>query len=516
MKNKEKEKKELKNKKLTEEEEKKLKEKEEKEKKEKKRREREIEASKKQEKERENMVENNKSLKIQLKQLSKKIEEVIADYKEKKLYSIPVNDDNINKTDIQKYNEFVSKIKEQKKNSESFKEMINYDDKFSKIIKEENENKYVKQELKALKKEYESLIKIKEKQEEGKNLLLNNNFNSKQIVDLEKKLKKLKKDYNELNKDYMSSNIIIKEQYNEINSLKDECDLIEENIKLKEKQKTKSKYINLVEINIKLSNNIRRLKNEINEKIIASKNQEESYKKELNLQIKHKKKLLDEVYILEKKLDSYNQSKKLNDFKLKEIKKIKDELNKNKIKEKSEFNLQKYRLQKDNLKKNNLIKLLENPTINKMNFDLKNFFIEDTKISNKSIKKPNLNISKFNSNSKSSINIFSSSHKMTREEKKLKKEKEKEEFINKIGKELEEHEKQRGKMIEEIEYLKDDIEKMLNKNENIDKNIDDIKKEKNEKLISDNIDKIDNNKEIENQEIKKSSDKPFDFNFSKK
>ena len=115
MKNKEKEKKELKNKKLTEEEEKKLKEKEEKEKKEKKRREREIEASKKQEKERENMVENNKSLKIQLKQLSKKIEEVIADYKEKKLYSIPVNDDNINKTDIQKYNEFVSKIKEQKK-----------------------------------------------------------------------------------------------------------------------------------------------------------------------------------------------------------------------------------------------------------------------------------------------------------------------------------------------------------------------------------------------------------------
>ena len=40
------------------------------------------------------------------------------------------------------------------------------------------------------------------------------------------------------------------------------------------------------------------------------------------------------------------------------------------------------------------------------------------------------------------------------------------------------HEKQRGMMIKEIEFLKDDIEKMLNKNEIMDKNIEDIKKEK--------------------------------------
>ena len=526
MQNKEKENKQLKDKNINEEEEKKQKEKEEKEK---KRKEKEIEYALREEKEKEDAIKNNKSLKIQLKQLSKKIEEVIADYKERKLYSIPVNNDNINKVDLEKYKEFVSKMEEQKNKSESFKEMVDYDNKFSQITKEENEFKYVKNELKALNKEFESLEKIKKKQDRGKNLLLNKNFNSKQIEELKENLTKLKKNYNKLNEDYKALNIKIKDQYNEINSLNDECALIKDNIELKEKQKVKSKYINLVEINTKLNNNIRKLKNEIEEKIIAKSNQEESYKKQLNLQIKNKKKLLDEVYILEQKLDSYNQEKKLNDFKLKEIKKIKDELNKNKIKEKNELNLQKYRLQRENLKQNNRIKfqkLLENPTVNKMNYNLKNFFIDDekigTKISNKSFKKPNLNIAKFN-NSKSSINIFSTSNKMTREEKKLKKEKEKEEFINKIGKELEEHEKQRGKMIEEIEYLKGDIEKMLNKNEIIDKNIDDIKKEKNEKLIEEidnsNKENILNNEEgeLENQENKKSSNRnPFDFNFSKK
>ena len=51
-------------------------------------------------------------------------------------------------------------------------------------------------------------------------------------------------------------------------------------------------------------------------------------------------------------------------------------------------------------------------------------------------------------------------------------------------------------MIQEIEYLKDDIEQILNKNESIDKNIGDIKKEKNEKInrnINDNENKDDKN-----------------------
>ena len=212
------------------------------------------------------------------------------------------------------------------------------------------------------------------------------------------------------------------------------------------------------------------------------------------------------------KLSNYQQERKRNNLKMKEIKKIKNELNKFKQIEKNEINIQKLKLQKENMKQINLKKykiLMGNMSENKLNFGFKNYLIEDekikTKISNRTIKKPNLNISKFNPNSKSSINIFSNNNnKMTREERKMRKEKDKEEFIKNIGKELEEHEKQRGKMIEEIEYLKYDIEKILNKNEIIDKNINDIKTNKNDKVNNNGEqDNKNNNDEIIKENILK-------------
>jgi len=424
-------------------------------------------------------IKNNKSLKYQLKIVSKKIEEVISNYKERKLYGIPINnDDNIKKVDLQKFNEFVYQIEEQKNKTESFKEMLDYDNKYSQITKDENELKYVTKKLLDLKKEYEFLQKINKKQEKGIKILLNNNFNTHQISELEEKLKNLKKDYGKLNENYKNLNLKIKNQNIEINELNKECDLIKENIEIK---KPKNKNVNIISNNIIMNNAIKDLTIKIKEKQLNAKNQEESYKNQLNIQNKKKKDIIEEIKLLEKKLESYNHEKKLNELKMKEIKKIKNELNKNKLKEKNDLNLQKIKQQKENLKQINLKKyriLLDNPSENMLNFDLKNYLLEDekrkTKISNRSFKKPNLNIAKFNNNSKSSINIFSNNNRLTREEKKIKKEKEKEEFIKNLGKELEEHEKQRGKMIQEIEYLKGDIEQMLNKNEIIDKNIDDI------------------------------------------
>ena len=508
-------------------------------------------------KEKKDIIINNKSLKIQLRQVCNKIEEVIADYKERKLYGIPINNDNINKVDLQKFNEFVSKIEEQKNKTESYKEMIDYDNKYSKITKEENQLKYITKHLLDLKKEYEFLNKIYKKQEKGLNLLLNNNFNSDQIAELDKKLKDLKNEYAKLHNNYKSLNIKIKDQNTQINSLNSECSLIKDNIELKKKQKLNPQSIDLIENNSNINNEIKKLKNEISERKKTAKNQEESYKNELKIQIKKKKELEEEVKALEMKLLQYYQEKKINDLRMKEIKKINNELNKNKIREKNDLNLQKLKQQKENIRQINLGKykiLMENNMEKKFNFELKSFLLEDekknTKISNKSLRKPNLNFAKFNPNSKSSINIFNcNSSRMTKEEKRMKKEKEKEEFIKNLGKELEEHEKQRGKMIQEIEFLKDDIQKMLNKNEIIDKNINDIKKDRNEKNlnisngnnkeiyndnieenninenkisanIEENINNENNNLKIdegtkENKEIKKNSNRnPFDFAFS--
>ena len=97
------------------------------------------------------------------------------------------------------------------------------------------------------------------------------------------------------------------------------------------------------------------------------------------------------------------------------------------------------------------------------------------KITGRSYKKPNLSIAKFNPNSHSSINIFSNNKNKKKDNENKK---EKDDYMKNLGIQMKEHEKQRGMMIKEIEFLKDDIEKMLNKNEIMDKNIEDIKKEK--------------------------------------
>lgn len=497
--------------------------------------------------EKEENIKNNQSLKTQLGEVSKKIEEILSDYKERKKYGIPINNnDNIKKVDLQKFNQFLSKIEKQKNKTESYKQMLDYDDNFTKISKEEDELKYLINKKQEVKKEYEFLQEINNKQEQDIQFLFNKNFNSTQLEDLTIKLKKLKEDYLTLNKDYKSLDAKIKNQNIEINTLDKECNLIKDNIELKKKQKVKFDYNDIVSYTNTISNDIKNLNNKIKEKKIIIKNQEISYKNQLNEQIKKKKEIEEEVKLLQFKLSNFYQQKKINELKMKEIQKIKNEINKNKLKEKNDLNLLKIKQQRENMKILNLKKykmLFENTGENKLNFDLKNYALEEerknTKISNRSYKKPNLNIGKFNS--KSSINIFNSS-KLTKEERKIKKEKEKEEFIKNLGVELEEHEKQRGKMIQEIEFLKDDIEKVLNKNDIIDQNINDIKKDKNnnnnvdnENIVQNSIhetiegnnnennilhnDNSDNIEEINinDKETKKVNGRnPFDFAFSNK
>ena len=231
-------------------------------------------------------INNNKLLKKQLREVTLKIEEIISDNKKRKEYSIPVSNDNIKKVDLKKFNEFVSQIEEQKNKIESYKEMIDYDSKYTNITKDENELIYIKQQLLQLKKEHEFLSKMSKKQEEGIKMMTNKNFTSTQMEDLGQKLRNLKEEYKTMNNKYKSLNAKVKNQNIEINKLKEQCQLIKANIQLKKEQKLHPENTDLVLDNDNSNKKILELKKEIEEKKLLAKNQEENYKNEINKQNK--------------------------------------------------------------------------------------------------------------------------------------------------------------------------------------------------------------------------------------
>ena len=431
-------------------------------------------------KEEENIA-NNKLLKKQLREVTLKIEEIIADNKKRKEYSIPVSNDNIKKVDLKKFNEFVSQIEEQKNKIESYKEMMDYDSKYTNITKDENELIYIKQQLLQLKKEHEFLSKMNKKQEEGIKIMTNKNFTSTQMEDIGEKLRNLKEECKAMNNKCKLLNTKAKNQNIEINKLKEKCQLIKANIQLKKEQKLHPENTDLVLDNDNSNKIILELKKEIEEKKLLAKNQEENYKNEINIQNKKKKNLEHEINTLETKLLNNDYEKKINELRMKEVKKIKLEINRNKQREINNIKFQRLKQEKEKLKQMNLKRFQMMKENNKFNFSMKhNSYIKEEenkkmKITGRSYKKPNLSIAKFNPNSHSSINIFSNNKNKKKDNENKK---EKDDYMKNLGIQMKEHEKQRGMMIKEIEFLKDDIEKMLNKNEIMDKNIEDIKKEK--------------------------------------
>ena len=81
-------------------------------------------------------------------------------------------------------------------------------------------------------------LSIKDLKEQINILKIQKETNEDKIKSMMKEIEEnrgLKENYNKLNEDYKALNIKIKDQYNEINSLNDECALIKDNIELKEK-----------------------------------------------------------------------------------------------------------------------------------------------------------------------------------------------------------------------------------------------------------------------------------------
>ena len=415
------------------------------------------------EEEDENLIHNEKQKK-QLLVFSKKIEEIISEYQNRKKFGIPkIKEDNLQKVDLKQYNEFYEKMEEQKNMANAYKQKLNNDEKFDEITKKEDELKNLKQEFQEIEKEYQYLLKSNRRMDGFQNNLLDDEINYYKT-----ELQNIKDDITLKNKEHIKYNENIKETRKEINSLEKIYDLIQKNIEFKKELNKNPIYFT----------------EEITNEIVETEkenltNQVESAANVYKKLLKEKDNLENNVIKLKEELSNYKYDAHINELKMKEIEKIENEVKANKVNEQNKIkNLKKIeeneRKKKTKKMKNLLVDSFKN------NFPFKNnnykLLLEEEKKQKYHLNgKPKFIITKNRmKNSKSSIDVFST----RREEIKKKREKEKEEFMSNLDKELKEHEEQKGKVFQEIKSLKDDIEKSLESNKISDDYLVNLKKDK--------------------------------------
>ena len=415
------------------------------------------------EEEDENIIHNEKQKK-QLLVFSKKIEEIISEYQNRKKFGIPkIKEDNLQKVDLKQYNEFYEKMEEQKNMANAYKQKLNNDEKFDEITKKEDELKNLKQEFQEIEKEYQYLLKSNRRMDGFQNNLLDDEINYYKT-----ELQNIKDDITLKNKEHIKYNENIKETRKEINSLEKIYDLIQKNIEFKKELNKNPIYFTEEITNEIVETEKENLTNQV-------ENAANVYKKLL----KEKDNLENNVIKLKEELSNYKYDAHINELKMKEIEKIENEVKANKVNEQNKIkNLKKIeeneRKKKTKKMKNLLVDSFKN------NFPFKNnnykLLLEEEKKQKYHLNgKPKFIITKNRmKNSKSSIDVFST----RREEIKKKREKEKEEFMSNLDKELKEHEEQKGKVFQEIKSLKDDIEKSLESNKISDDYLVNLKKEK--------------------------------------
>ena len=411
-----------------------------------------------------NIIQNDKQKK-QLQIFSKKVEEIIDEYKNRKMLGLEKSkEDNLQKVDLKQYNDFFEKVEEQKNKVNSYKIKLNNDLKFSEITKKEDELNFLKNEYKLKEKEYQYLLETYKRLDGFNNNLLNEEINY-----YENELKKLKTEILEKNKEHLNYNEQTKKLRLEINQLQKEYDLIQKNIELK----------------IDINKNEKLYQVEITDDIIEKEKEVffttiENTEKEYNKQCRQKDILEKEVNKLKEELAKYRYSAFIDNIKIKEVIKEESEIKLNSINEQKRLeNLKKQQVKEKKLKTRKMMNLMAESFKN--NFPFKNnykIFLEEEKkqklILNKKLK---LDIPKHKMKvSRSSAEIF----KSKKEQLKIMKEKEKDEFMNNLDKELKEHEENKEIVIQEIKLLKNDIEKSLGLDKLNDIYLDNMQKEKNE------------------------------------
>ena len=173
-----------------------------------------------------NNIKINEKQKEYLRIFSKKIEEIISEFKNRKKYKTKINEeDNLKKIDFKEYDDFFKEIERQKNIIKEYKLKLNNDEKYVEMIEKKDELKYLKEDLKGKKKEYLYLIETNKQLEKFNNTYLND-----EIKYYKDEVEKLRKDISAKNKEYFDFNEKLKELQKEIDVIERTNSLIKNNI----------------------------------------------------------------------------------------------------------------------------------------------------------------------------------------------------------------------------------------------------------------------------------------------
>lgn len=266
------------------------------------------------------VLQNNANLKLQLLSISSQIEQSISHRKSRPSAPQITKQE---KFDITKTLSWLTQIENMKKMINETKHEIESNHNYLEIAKNENLLKEEKGKLLELKKEFDTLSKIKREQDKSLKEVENKYHAKTELVSLTEKLKNLREEYKIL-KDY---NIVygnkIKKQEEDIITLNDRCNLIKENIEDKKRKNGNSNDIANIE------EEIQKLSKEANENQKILEQEEKNYINAINRQNDNLIRLEEENSIISIQIKHKEQETKINEFKLKELIKISSAQNNN-------------------------------------------------------------------------------------------------------------------------------------------------------------------------------------------
>lgn len=289
---------------------------------------------------------NNTLLKEQLREITSQLEDIINREKEKKNNKLQESSDN--KLDMQEFVNFQSKIDRYKKKINYKEREINSNYEYENIVKNENEKKSFTARLMNLQKENKILTDINKKLNQQLKEANGGDITAEKTVQMTEKLKNLKEEiklYNEASRQIVDT---IRVQNEEIIELDQYVKKMKANIEFAKNEQQQAMGDN----NDKdLIAQMKELKDSINKLEVEKKEQEENYNSSIKKQKKEKGKVEQDVKILKIKIEHTKHENKINILKLKEIKKIQDEAQKEQLKRLKEAKLKEEKKRNEQLRR---------------------------------------------------------------------------------------------------------------------------------------------------------------------
>ena len=249
---------------------------------------------------------------------------------------------------MQEFVNFQSKIDRYKKKINYKEREINSNYEYENIVKNENEKKSFTARLMNLQKENKILTDINKKLNQQLKEANGGDITAEKTVQMTEKLKNLKEEiklYNEASRQIVDT---IRVQNEEIIELDQYVKKMKANIEFAKNEQQQAMGDNSDK---DLIAQMKELKDSINKLEVEKKEQEENYNSSIKKQKKEKGKVEQDVKILKIKIEHTKHENKINILKLKEIKKIQDEAQKEQLKRQKEAKLKEEKKRNEQLRR---------------------------------------------------------------------------------------------------------------------------------------------------------------------